>query len=321
MSETASLLTTTFPHLNFEIGRVLAPQTYFKIGGPAEVYIEVTTANLNQLGELLKFVNRLGIPLTIMAGASNCVVADEGIQGLVISMQNDMCRVGEELDGMTTVHVGAGLQTALLVRKTIDAGLTGLEYFLGVPGKVGGAVYNNAHYLHHLIGEYITSVTAFTRTGDQKVFTKEECHFAYDYSIFHDTKAVIVEVTFALPAGTKEASQKLLVEATQYRATTQPLGIPSSGCIFQNVPNNPHLQELFPAMADKPLVGGGFLIDQAGLKGTKVGDIEVSHKHAAFFVNHGAGTAADVKALVAIVKKTVKEKFAVDLKEEVFYLG
>jgi UDP-N-acetylmuramate dehydrogenase len=240
---------------------------------------------------------------------------------VVLKLTNDSFAVGGKTEGLTAVTAGAGLKTSLLVRKTVDAGLTGLEYFLGVPGNVGGAVYNNAHYLEDLISRQINRVEIITENDTIEWLDKEDCRFAYDYSRFQKTKEVILQAEFLLESGSIEESREKIREATVYRAETQPLGLPSSGCIFQNTPNTPQLKKLFPQFADKKYVSGGFLIDQAGLKNTTEGDIEVSDKHAAFFINRGGGTAADIQKLIDRVKTVVKEKFGAELREEVFWLG
>jgi UDP-N-acetylmuramate dehydrogenase len=192
---------------------------------------------------------------------------------------------------------------------------------LGVPGNLGGAIYNNSHYLHHLIGEYISRVEVADEKGSVYWLNHDECDFKYDYSRFHQTNEVILSAEFELKLGSSEESQKLIKEATLKRATSQPLGIPSSGCIFQNAPMTPELAKRFPQFSQATHIGGGFLIDQAGLKGASEGDIEVSEKHAAFFVNKGKGTAKETVALMKKVRQKVKEQFGVELQTEVFFLG
>jgi UDP-N-acetylmuramate dehydrogenase len=194
-------------------------------------------------------------------------------------------------------------------------------YFLGVPGTVGGAIFNNAHYLEDLIGDHVSKVKIATQQGKIYWVDHDDCDFEYDHSRFQKSQEIILEAEFCLKPGSKIKSMELISKATRYRAQTQPLGLPSSGCIFQNVPNTASLKSQFPAFTQKKFVGAGFLIDQAGLKGTKVGGISISHKHAAFFVNDGAGTSQDVEKLLTLVKKTVKAKFGVSLKEEVFFLN
>jgi UDP-N-acetylmuramate dehydrogenase len=312
-------LSQAFPNLPLQNDFPLSPQTYFKVGGPAEVYVEL--AERGQIIALAKYCQENKIQLTPLGGASNAIVADQGITGVVIKLTNDQFAVAGNKDELTLVQVGAGMKTALLVRQTVNAGLTGLEFFLGVPGNVGGAVYNNAHYLEDLISEHVSRVEVIQADGKPLWLDWQDCEFGYDTSRFQKTKEIILQVEFELPKGTEKLSQELIRRATLYRAQTQPLGMPSSGCIFQNTPNTPELKKLFPQFADKKFVPGGFLIDQAGLKGEREGEIEVSSKHAAFFVNKGQGKAADIKKLIDRVKSVVREKFGAELKEEVFWLG
>lgn len=321
MSGLFNQLVSAFPNLSFIPNYPLAQHTYFKIGGPAEVYASLT--DKKDIVDVVTYCQQHQIKLTILGGSSNIVVADEGVSGLVLRMDFNQITDLDQLtpEGKHLIQAGAGVKTALLVSKTIELGYTGLEYFLGVPGTLGGAVYNNAHYLQDLIGTHINRVEIITENGETAWLNHKDCDFGYDSSRFQHTKEIIITVEFVLAVGDLETSRQLIKEATQYRATTQPLGLPSSGCIFQNVPNTPELKKRFPQFADRTHVPGGFLIDQAGLKQTKVGDIEVSDKHAAFFVNRGNGTAQDVKQLVQLVKERVKAEFGVELQEEVFYLS
>jgi UDP-N-acetylmuramate dehydrogenase len=320
MTKIQQQLTSKFPAIEFQLDLPLAEKTYFKMGGPAEVFL--ATADRSQIQQLVAFCYQSSIPLTILGGASNVVVSDQGIEGLVLHLDhNQVSDTGTTIDQKTLIQAEAGIKTALLVKQVIDLGYFGLEYFLGVPGTLGGAVYNNAHYLEDLISQHIHRVEILDETGTFIWLTKDECVFGYDSSRFQQTKEIIMTVEFALAKGDKEKSQALIKEATVYRAQTQPLGEPSSGCIFQNVPITPELKQQFPQFADKKFVSGGYLIDQAGLKGAHQGEIEVSQKHAAFFINKGNGTSQDVRQLVARVKDTVKAKFGVELQEEVFYVG
>lgn len=319
MTSLQQSLKQTFPELAFQFDFPLASQTYFKVGGLADVYLE--TSARDQFIELVKYCREQKIPLTILGGASNVIISDKGIRGLVVKLTNDTFEVGDQMGDLTLVRIGAGMKTALAVRQTVDAGLTGLEFFLGVPGNLGGAIYNNAHYLADLIGEHVNRVEVIDSSGEAHWLEKEECHFGYDSSRFQQSDEVIWQIEFALAKGNSEASQLKIREATLYRAQTQPLGLPSSGCIFQNAPNTDELKKRFPQFAERTHVPGGFLIDQAGLKGQREGDIEVSDKHAAFFVNKGQGKAKDITTLIEKVKDTVRSKFGVELKAEVFWLG
>ena len=319
MTATQSSFQHRFPNVSAQFNYPLAPITYFKIGGPAEIFVEADSKELIQ--SIQEFCASESVPFTLLGGASNVIVADKGLLGVVLKI--NMSRVidtGATSDDLHLVHAEAGVRTALLVSQTVQMGYTGLEYFLGVPGTLGGAVYNNAHYLQDLIGQHIRRVEILDETCQFRWLAQEECEFGYDSSRFHHTRETIVTVEFALSQGDPQVSKDLIRKATQYRAQTQPLGIASSGCIFQNTPNTPDLKTRFPEMSDRAFVPGGFLIDQAGLKGTKIGGVEVSSKHAAWMINNGTGTAQDVKELIKLVKQTVYEKFGVELQEEVFYL-
>ncbi len=315
-----TLVLEVFPDLPWQFEFPLAALTYFKLGGPAEVWLETSDAQV--VAQIKAWCQKNQLKLTILGGASNCIVADEGVRGIVLRFTNDGVELHPEAEnGKRRVLAGAGAKMALLVRKTLDWELTGLEYFLGVPGTLGGAIVNNAHYLADLIGKHVSRVQVVSNTGELIWLPADECEFQYDHSRFQKSGEIVVKVEFLLAPGDPKVSAELVKKATLYRAETQPLGLPSSGCIFQNSPNTPELKALFPQFADKAHVSAGFLIDQAGLKGERVGDIVVSQKHAAFMINQGQGTAADVQALIARVKASVKAKFGVDLREEVFYLG
>lgn len=312
-------LTRAFPQLEFKANYSLQAQTYFKIGGSAEVYLEL--ASKPEIIEVIKFCRQNQIKLTILGGASNVVIKNQGISGLVLHLKNNQFQVlNQPYQGKDVIRAGAGIKTATLVQQSVELGYTGLEYFLGVPGTLGGAVYNNAHYLEHLISQYIYRVEVIGHQGEAKWLHQPECEFGYDQSRFQNTSEIILSVELALEKDATAESKRKIAEVTQYRATTQPLGHPSSGCIFKNTPNTPQLKKLFPQYRNRDYMPTGFLIDQAGLKGIKVGDIEVSNKHAAFFINRGQGTAQDLKKLINLVKKTVQDKFGVELEEEVFYL-
>ena len=198
----------------------------------------------------------------------------------------------------------------MAVRASIDQSLEGLEYFLGVPGTIGGAIYNNSHYLKELIGNDVDQVEVIARGGVKKTYTKDEMKFAYDYSILQETHEVIITIRFRLKRGNKAEIEQRAKAATKRRADTQPLGIPSSGCMFKN-----------PIMPNGLRAGAGKLIDEAGLKGMRIGDAVVSDKHASFILNTGHAKTSDVLKLAEHVKAVVKEKYGVELELEVFLVG
>ncbi len=320
MTKTQQLLLHTFPDFAWQFDVPLAPKTYLKIGGPAETLLSL--GDEESIQKLLHFVHQHHIPLKVLGGASNVIIDDAGVPGIVLYIENTNIEpLALENDEEKIIRAGAGTKMALLVAKVVDLGYTGLEYFLGVPGTVGGAVYNNAHYLSDLISEHVHAVTAIDTQGKFHRYTKEECSFAYEQSRFQTTGEIIFSTDFLVRKGIKKDSQEKIKHATEYRSQTQPLGIPSSGCIFQNCPNTDQLKTQFPDFAHTGFVPAGYIIDKAGLKGERVGGISVSTKHAAWFVNDGTGTSADVKKLIQTVKQKVAQKYAIELHEEVFYVG
>ncbi|MFZ1721197.1 MAG: UDP-N-acetylmuramate dehydrogenase [Microgenomates group bacterium] len=306
------------PNITWKRNELLGPKSYFKIGGAADVFAEISLRD--QLLAAVTFCHLHQIPITYLGGASNVVIDDAGVRGVVIKWTGEDAGVVENGKKSKLFFAEAGIKTATLVSKSVTLGFTGLEYFLGVPGTLGGAIYNNAHYMQDLIGEHVESVEVLGASNTFEWISKDNCAFAYEKSRFQSSKEVIVSVRFSLKSGEEALSKSKIADATRYRASTQPLGIPSSGCIFQNVPNTPELQSKFPKFADKKFVPAGFIIDRAGLKGLRVGDIEVSEKHAAWLINKGTGTADQVSKIIQKIKESVQEKYGVSLTEEVFYL-
>lgn len=321
MTDTQQTLQKKFPTIDWKFWEPLAPKTYFKIGGKVEAFATIST--IEDLQKLVIFCCNQNINLKVLGGGSNVLVKDSDQEGVVVSLQltevKDLEKNNHQNEHLILIQ--AGTKTALAVSKSVQLGYTGLEKFLGVPGTIGGAVYNNAHYLEDLMCEHIERVQLLSSDGKKiRWVPNQECDFGYDHSRFQTSGEIILAVEFHLKSGDQNTSREIIAHATQYRAQTQPLGIPSSGCIFQNTLQTEHTQELWPQFADKSHVPTGFIIDQAGLKGMRIGDVEVSDKHAAWIINHGKGTASDVEELIKNIKQAVKERFDVEIKEEIFYL-
>lgn len=310
-----------FPSLDFLFNHPLASKSYFKIGGNAEVFYGAP--NRQEAADLLSFCNKNNIEFHILGGASNAIIADEGLKGLVLSLDFKELEIISETNDQLIIRADAGIKTAHLVAQAANQGGAGLEGFIGVPGTLGGAIYNNAHYLGNLIGNHIKEVEAFdVKKGQVIIFSHEKCEFAYEQSVFQkDKNLLIFSAIFVLKKDSPEAIKKRIKDSMERRESRQPLNLPSCGCVFQNPRNTDALKKLFPKFAEAEFIPSGFLIEEAGLKGMREGDIQVSEKHAAFFVNVGEGKASDVKKLIAKVKAVVLEKFNVILKEEVFYLS
>ncbi len=325
MSQLKTQLQLAFPFLNFKYAHSLAKYTYFKVGGAAEIFAKVKQRQ--QLINLVKFCYQHDLKLTVLGGASNVVVADQGVEGLVVFFaEANFAVVDSAMDQQranqqpTIVRASAGIKTASLVHKTVEQSLTGLEYFMGVPGNLGGAIYNNAHYLDSLLSDCLTKVEVVDQTGQVYWLDQDQCEFAYDQSRFQHTNEIILQAELLLKTGDPKQIKQKIRQAAKYRTKTQPLGKPSSGCVFKNVKNTSRLKKIFPQFKDQEFVPAGYIIDQAGLKGVKCGDIEVSQKHAAFLVNNGQGSAAQIKQLIKQIKQEIKQKYQVRLQEEVFFI-
>lgn len=287
----------------------LAPYTTFKVGGAADWLIE--TRSVDEVVRALELARRASVPVTVLGGGSNVLIGDKGIRGLVLRTRSAAIAL-EDADG---VRADAGVTINGLVRWTINRGLAGLEAWAGTPGTVGGGVFGNAHFGGHLLGELIESVRIADRTGAVQDLQVEEMEFAYDKSRLQRTHEVLLSAVFRVgrddPAGLRVIARQSLA----YRKRTQPLESPSAGCIFQNP--DPARDRL---PADVP-PSAGALIDRAGLKGRAVGRARVSLTHANFIVNEGGATAADIRALIDLCARVVRDRFGVDLREEIVSLG
>ena len=287
----------------------LAPLTTFKVGGPADWLVTVRTEQ--ELVGVLRLARDTDLPVTILGGGSNVVVADAGVRGLVLRLQ--MTTI--EQTSPDRVRAGAGVTINGLVRWTVGRGLAGLEAWAGTPGTVGGAIFGNAHFGGRNIGDLVKGVLLAMRDGGLLHVAPPDMAFAYDTSRLRTTGECLVWAEFVVAPGDVEALRRTARASLAYRKGTQPLALPSAGCIFQNPdPAHDRVPEGIPLSA-------GALIDRAGLKGRQIGGARLSPTHANFIVNEGGATAADVRALVDLARDTVRERFGVELRDEVVFLG
>jgi UDP-N-acetylmuramate dehydrogenase len=212
------------------------------------------------------------------------------------------------------VRADAGVTINGLVRWTINHGLAGLEAWAGTPGTVGGAIYGNAHFQGRLIGELVAGAQLVNRQGELLRLEREALEFAYDRSRLQRTGEVLVWADFLVRPGDPLALRAVARQSLSFRKQTQPLAMPSAGCIFQNP--DPANETLPPGPAS-----AGALIDRAGLKGRRRGGARVSSTHGNFIVNEGGATAHDIRALVRVCQREVATQFGVRLREEIVYLG
>lgn len=299
---------------------VLAPFTTFKIGGPAAYFIEAH--NEDELVQTLQWADDSNIPYFILGGGSNILIADKGFDGLVVAMHMNTYTVLK-----TSIIADTGVFLSTLVSVSLKNSLTGLEWAGGVPGTIGGAVRGNAGAHGHSISELVTTVRV-VRKGSVVELEKNNCEFSYRHSIFkkknnHD---IIVRVVLKLKKGNNLEIEKGIAKHITYRNKTQPYQA-SCGCIFKNI-NFSTIDKTclkkFPQMnkfKDYGQIPSGWLIDSCGLKGTKKGKVAISGIHANFIENSGSATAHDVCELIARAKSAVKQKFGIDLEEEIIYVG
>ena len=290
-------------------GVPLAPLTTFRVGGSADWLVQVRRAD--DVRRVVSLAREAGVPVTVLGGGSNVLVADQGVRGVVMRIH------GGEVDAPDARHVraDAGVTINGLVRWTIGRGLAGLEAWAGTPGTVGGAIHGNAHFRGRPISEIVERVTLMTPEGDILDVPAPHMRFGYDYSRLHDTGEIVVDAVFNVSDRDPAALRAIARESLAFRKRTQPLESPSAGCIFQNPdPVGDHVPEGIPASA-------GALVDRAGMKGARAGQAMVSTTHANFIINHGGASAAQIRELIERCKREVRNRFGVELREEIVYLG
>jgi len=292
----------------------LAPLTSFKIGGPAKYFLEAK--NVDEVVEGLKWAKENKIKYFVLGGGSNILISDRGFRGMVINFQFSILNFQKN-----RIIAGAGTSLAQLVGASIKDGLKGLEWAAGIPGTLGGAIYGNTGAMGHSISESVEKIKVL-RNGVLINLKNKDIKFAYRKSIFQKNKDVILEIELKLQKGDKEEIKKLIKENLLKRSSNQP-HYPSAGCIFKNPKFEIRNSKKYPEMENfkkSGTVSAGWLIEKCGLKGKQIGQAQISEKHANFIVNLGNAKAKDVIALINLVKKTVKNKFNFDLKEEIQYV-
>ncbi|HIN97592.1 MAG TPA: UDP-N-acetylmuramate dehydrogenase [Candidatus Marinimicrobia bacterium] len=278
----------------------MSRHTSYGIGGPAGAYI--TPRDRDDLRRILHFADEQNIPVFFIGSGSNLLVADEGINGIVITLIKSFNKL--EIKGCH-IYAETGVMLGHMVKHCIKQKLTGLETMVGVPGTLGGALMMNAGAFGSEISNCLKNVDVMTLTGEIKQYSVKDIDFNYRHSSFKKNE-IIMSANFVLKKATKQEIMNKRAKASAGRKETQPLRFRSAGSLFKN---------------PKKDVAAGYLIDKAGLKGTHRGDAEISEKHANFFVNHGKANAEDVVFLIRLARKTVEKKFGINLELEVKTLG
>ncbi len=287
----------------------LAPYTTFRIGGPADVMYDATSDD--DLATAVQTARARNIPWFVLGSGANILVGDRGVRGLVI---RNLAR-DHHLADNGVLRAGSGTVMQDLVLTTVRAGFSGLEHFIGIPGTIGGALWQNLHFLSPapardrtvFISEVFSSCEILDEAGDRRVVDAGYVRFGYDDTIFHHQRDVVLSATFRLTPEDPATLHRILQENLAWRGSRHPwLQIhPSAGSIFRKIEG----------------VGAGRLIDQCGLKGHRAGDAQISHIHANIIVNLGNATAADVCTLIRDAQNAVRERFGYHLDPEICFIG
>jgi UDP-N-acetylmuramate dehydrogenase len=303
-----------------ELGRVLdrsrlragvrlAPYTTFRVGGPADYFYEATSAD--DLALAITHARLLSVPWFVLGLGANILIGDRGFRGLVIRNRAISHSLAD--DGVLWSETGAVVGD--LIHLAVDAGFSGLEHYIGIPSTVGGAVWQNLHFLSPaptrertmFIEEIFESAELLMESGGRVHADRAYMEFGYDTSILHTRNEIALSVTFRLSRGDVDVMQRVMQENLSWRGSRHPWleHHPSVGSIFRKIEG----------------VGAGRLVDQCGLKGFSVGDAQISHMHANIIINRGHATAADIRALIAHAQAEVGKRFSLHLEPEIRFVG
>jgi UDP-N-acetylmuramate dehydrogenase len=288
---------------------LLSPYTTFRIGGPADLFY--TTQTADDLATAVLAARESGVPYFVLGLGANILVGDKGFRGLVI--RNRASHFTFSNSGELWVESGAIVGD--LIPEAVERGWSGLEHYVGIPSTVGGAVWQNLHFLEPeperkrtmFIADVFKSCELLTEEGERKVADADYMQFGYDTSVLHHRRDIALAVTFQLERGDVGAMHRIMQENLSWRGARHPWlqFHPSAGSIFKKIEG----------------MGAGRLIDQCGLKGYRHGDAQISHIHANIMVNLGKATARDVRELISIAQDAVEKKFGVRLEPEISFVG
>ena len=292
-------------------GEILAPYTTFRIGGPADLYYEARSAD--ELAASLLAAREHGVPCFLLGLGANILIGDKGYRGLVV---RNMARRIDIFPEESRVRAESGAVVwPDLIEAAIAHGLSGLEHYPGIPSTVGGALWQNLHFLSPaparertmFIAEVTREAEILTIEGERKTVGVDYFEFGYDDSILHHRPDVVLSATFDLAPGDPETMRRIVEENLEWRRERHPPldTEPSAGSIFKKIEG----------------IGAGRLIDQCGLKGTRIGGALVTPRHANIFINAGGATAADVRALITHVQEVVEARTGYRLEPEIGFVG
>ena len=305
----ATSLSQLLDRSRLRVREPLAPFTTFRIGGPADVLYEARSAD--ELAAAVVAARALDVPWFVLGLGANVLIGDRGVRGLVIRNRASAHRIGD--DGVLWSESGAVVQD--LVLDTVRLGWSGLEHYIGIPSTVGGALWQNLHFLSPaperertmFIAEPFRSCEILSENDERREVGPDYVQFGYDDSVFHHRRDVVLSARFQLDRADAADLHRILQENLSWRGSRHPwLAVhPSAGSIFKKIEG----------------VGAGRLIDQCGLKGFRIGDAQISHIHANILVNLGQATAVDVRALIAHAQYAVAERFGYQIEPEIGFIG
>jgi UDP-N-acetylmuramate dehydrogenase len=284
----------------------MSRHTTFRIGGPGDALVTVKTEQ--EIRDVVLWAGEKGYPIVILGAGSNLLVKDGGIRGLILKLAGDFeaIQLLPQANGSgARIKTGAAVPLRRLAKYAIDEGLAGVSFGLGIPGTVGGALRMNAGAWGGCMADSTVSIRVLNRRGELLSLDREQLRFSYR-RLELEEGAIILNGQFKLLRRDREALQQEAVQMQKQRKSSQPLSLPSAGSVFRN------------PLEEKP---AGELIDQAGLKGLRVGGAEVSTVHANFIVNRGNARASDVLTLMRQIREAIRERFGVDLEPEVTIVG
>src|SRR4030042_3662831 len=309
---------------------LLANHTTFRIGGPAKYFY--IARNNNEIVRAVQAAKEESIPFYILGGGSNLLVSDEGFGGLIIKVQSSKFKIEqvprerEQSDNAKLkITAEAGAPLIRIILESTKQGYSGLEWGFGIPGTIGGAIYGNAHRLGQAMAQVVESVEILDTNFNIKILKNNECEFAYGESRFKKTGEIILSATLVFIKQKQEIIDDILEQAKKVVRQQPPF--PSAGCVFRNYEiqgDDDILLNAHPELASwvrDGKIGGGDLIDQGGLKGEQIGGARIWDGHANYIVNVGEAKAEDVVALIVLCKEKVREKFGIELEEEIRYVG
>lgn len=301
----------------------LAEHTTFRIGGPAKYFFVAKTSD--DIKKAIEAAKKLKIPYYVIGNGSNILVSDSGFDGIVIKAENRNLEVNGE-----RIIVASGVILGKMVSEAMKSGLTGLEWMAGIPGTIGGALYGNAGAFGHSISESVEGIEVFDAEDlSVKSLNKTECGFGYRTSIFKEKKYVILSATIKLEKGDKDKSDKITRDYLGKRKGKHPIG-PSAGSVFKNPSLSDNekafkkILEKFPEAEKFKATGkipAGWLIEEYGLLGKKIGGAVIAKEHGNFIINIGGAKATDVVMLISMIKQKIRVNFGIQLEEEIQYVG